>query len=174
MSVIMKKSTKLLIILATVAALAGGATLLFPPSPPVPPDTEFTLLDGKKTTLRELRGRPVLVNFWSITCAPCVEEIPDLIRLYHEWHPQGFELIAVAMPYDPPLQVQEFVKRHGVSYPVAFDVQGKVTHAFGGVSSVPAGFLIAPNGITELNFTGRLDVAKLRRTVARYLEKPAT
>ncbi len=166
----MKKHTKLLVILAAAAVLAWAATHLFPPSPPVPPETEFTLLDGKKMTLQSLRGRPVLVSFWATTCPPCVEELPDLIQLYRDWHPQGFELIAVAMPYDPPIQVQEFVKRHNVPYPVALDVQGIVTSAFGGVPYVPTAFLIAPDGKTELHYTGRLDMAKARRIISRYLK----
>lgn len=168
----MKTSTKLLIILAIVSVLAWAGTQLFPPAPRMPAETEFTLLDGNRTTLKQLRGQPVLINFWSITCPPCVEEIPDLVRLYREWHPQGLKLIAVAMPYDPPLQVQEFVKRQELPYPVALDVQGKVSKAFG-VANVPTTFIIDPNGVTELNYTGRLDIAKTQRTISRYL-KPST
>lgn len=170
----MKKSAKLLVILAAGAVLAGLATLLFPPVSRVPPETEFALLDGNKLTLASLRGRPVLVNFWATTCAPCVEELPDLIRLYREWQPRGLELIAVAMPYDPPIRVQEFVKQHTVPYPIALDVQGKVTSAFGGVPFIPAAFLIGPNGITELNYTGRLDIDKVQRMISRHLKDPSS
>lgn len=170
----MAKSAKLLIILAAGAVLAGLATLLFPPVPRVLPETEFVLLNGNKLTLASLRGRPVLVNFWATTCAPCVEELPDLIRLYQEWRPRGFELIAVAMPYDPPIRVQEFVKQHAVPYPVALDVQGKITSAFGGVPYIPAAFLIGPTGITELNATGRLDIDKVQRMISRHLKEPSS
>jgi thiol-disulfide isomerase/thioredoxin len=170
----MNKSARLLIILAAGAVLAGLAMLLFPPSPRVPPETEFVLLDGNKLTLESLRGRLVLVSFWATTCAPCVEELPELIKLYKEWQPRGFELIAVAMPYDPPLRVQEFVKQHAVPYPVALDVQGKVTSAFGGVPYIPAAFLIGPTGITELKYIGRLDIDKVRRMISRHLKEPGS
>ncbi len=168
----MKKHTKLLVILAVAGALAWAATYLFLPSSSVPPETEFVLLDGRKTPLQTLRGRPVLVSFWATTCRPCIEELPDLIRLYHEWHPRGFELIAVAMPYDPPILVQAFVQKHGVPYPVALDVQGDVTRAFGGVPYVPSAFLIAPDGDIEWRHTGRLDIAKTRRILSKYLKEP--
>jgi hypothetical protein len=79
-------------------------------------------------------------------------------------------MIAVAMPYDPPIRVQEFVLRHSVPYPVALDVQGAVTSAFGGVPYVPTAFIIDPNGKTELIYTGRLDIAKVRRIISRYLK----
>ena len=168
----MKKSTKLLVILTIVSALAWAGTYMFPPAPPIPSETEFVLLDGTKKTLQSLRGRPVLVSFWATTCPPCLEELPDLIQLYKDWHPQGLEMIAVAMPYDPPIRVQEFVQRHNIPYPVALDVQGVVTSAFGGVPFVPAAFIIDPNGKTELNYTGRLDIAKARRIISRYLKAP--
>jgi thiol-disulfide isomerase/thioredoxin len=168
----MKKRIRPLVILISAAVLAWLAAVLILPSMSVPPETEFVLLDGSKTTLKALRGRPVLVSFWSTTCVPCVEELPDLIRLYQEWHGLGFELIAVAMPYDSPSLVQKFTQRYVLPYPVALDIDGKVTSAFGGVPYVPAAFLIAPNGNVELSYTGRLDIAKTQRIIAKYL-KPA-
>ena len=88
--------------------------------------------------------------------------------------PRVARLIAVAMPYDPPIQVRDFVQRHGVPYPVAIDVQGKVTSAFGGVPYVPTAFVITPDGKTELTYTGRLDMAKARRIISRYLKDTGT
>ena len=106
--------------------------------------------------------------------ASCRGELPDFIGLYNDWHALGFELIAVAMPYDPPILVQEFVQRRGLPYSVALDVQGKLTSAFGGVPYVPAAFLIAPNGNIVMNSTGRLDTDKARRIIAKYLKGTAS
>ncbi len=169
----MKRRIRPLVILISAAVLAWLAAVLILPPTSVPRETEFVLLDGSKTTLQALRGRPVLVSFWATTCAPCVEELPDLVQLYREWHGLGFELIAVAMPYDPPTLVQKFVQHHAMPYPVALDVDGKVTNAFGGVSYIPAAFLIAPNGNVELHYTGRLDIAKTRRIIEKYLKQPS-
>lgn len=169
----MKRRLALPVILSVAAVIAVAMALLLPSATP-PSETEFTLLDGRKISLQSLRGRPVLVSFWATTCPPCVEELPDLIRLYQEWHPLGLELVAVAMPYDPPILVQEFVQRRGVPYPVALDIDGKVTRAFGGVPYVPAAFLIAPNGNVVLSYTGRLDIAKARRIISKYLKGAAS
>ena len=169
----MKRRLALPAILAVAAVIAVSVALLLPSSAPLP-ETEFTLLDGRKVTLRSLRGRPVLVSFWATTCQPCIEELPDLIRLYNAWHTLGFELIAVAMPYDPPALVQELAQRRGLPYSVALDVQGKLTTAFGGVPYVPAAFIIAPNGNIVLNSTGRLDGDKARRIIAKYLKGTAS
>jgi len=167
----MKRRIRPLVILISAAVLAWLIAVLILPSTSVPRQTEFVLLDGNKLSLQALHGRPVLVSFWATTCAPCVEELPDLVRLYQEWHGLGFELIAVAMPYDPPTVVQKFVQRHALPYPVALDIDGKVTNAFGGVSYVPTTFLIAPNGNVVLKYTGRLDIAKTRRIIAKYLKQ---
>jgi thiol-disulfide isomerase/thioredoxin len=166
-----KRRLALPVILAVAAVIAVAFAMLLPSS--APPETEFTLLDGRRLTLQSLRGRPVLVSFWATTCPPCVEELPDLIRLYQEWHPLGFELIAVAMPYDPPLRVQDFVRRHDVPYPVALDIDGRLSSAFGGVPYIPAAFLIAPNGSIELRYTGRLDMVKARRIISKHLKGTA-
>ncbi len=167
----MKRRTAPLALLGAVIVLAAVLVWLLPSSTPSR-ETEFVLLDGHKISLASLRGRPVLVSFWATTCVPCVQELPDLIRLYQKWQPRGFELIAVAMPYDPPSLVQQFVQQRGVPYPVALDLDGKVTTAFGGVPYVPAAFLLAPSGRIELQYTGRLDTAKAERVLAKYLGEP--
>ena len=169
----MNNQIRPLVILIAAAALAWVGILLFFPLSSAP-DTEFVLLDGRKISMQSLRGRPVMISFWATTCPPCVEEIPDFMRLYNAWHPLGFELIAVAMPYDPPTRVQEFVQRHQLPYPVALDIDGRITSAFGGVPYVPAAFLIAPNGTIEMNTTGRLDIDKAQRIIAKYLKGTAS
>jgi len=169
----MQKSTKLLLILAMGTLLALAGTYLFPPTHNIASETEFILLDGNRVKLKSWRGHPVLVSFWATSCPPCVEELPDLIRFYQEWHPKGLEMVAVAMPYDPPTRVQEFVKQHSVPYPVALDVQGMVTSAFGGVPNIPTAFVLAPDGKTELRYVGRLDIPKAQRIIARFLNEPA-
>lgn len=154
------------------AALAGLAVMLWPESARrAIAEVEFPLLDGRRIALTELRGRPVLVAFWATSCKPCIEELPDLIRLYNELHPKGFELVAVAMPYDRPLDVQTFVRGKNVPYPVALDVEGKVVRAFDGVPYVPMAFLVSPEGKIVYQQTGRLDIAKARRIIEAGLQK---
>jgi thiol-disulfide isomerase/thioredoxin len=156
-------------------ALLVAAVMLWLPSqsPARAPEVTFTLLDGGTRALVALRGRPVLVSFWATTCPPCVEELPDLIRLYEEWKPRGLELIAVAMPYDPPLYVERFVRERVVPYPVALDVQGTVTRAFG-VAYVPMAFLVGPDGSLAYQQAGKLDIARLRRMIEAHLPPPPT
>lgn len=154
------------------AALGGLVIMLWPESARrAIAEVEFPLLDGRRITLTELRGRPVLVAFWATSCKPCVEELPDLIKLYKELHPKGFELVAVAMPYDRPLDVQNFVREKKVPYPVALDVEGNAVRAFDGVPYVPMAFVVSPEGKIVYQQTGRLDIAKARRIIEAGLPK---
>lgn len=159
-----------LVVLGLIIALATLAAWLLPDQKPSPPaDLPFTLLDGRTLTLRELRGRPVLVAFWATSCPPCVEEVPDLIALYGELRPRGLELIAVAMPYDPPLQVQRFVRQYDLPYPVALDVTGKVVQGFDGVDFVPTAFLLDPAGDVVYRQVGKLDIDRARIALEPFL-----
>jgi thiol-disulfide isomerase/thioredoxin len=95
------------------------------------PDAIFTTLTGNKIDLKQLQGNPVIVTFWATNCATCIQEIPHLIKLYQQFHPQGLEIIAVAMYYDPPNHVLSMSKAKQIPYPVALDLTANHAKAFG-------------------------------------------
>lgn len=156
-----------------IAAVAAVAAFLLPARNRHVPEASFSLLDGRTITLQELRSRPVLVSFWATSCAPCVEEVPDLARLYRELKPRGLEMIAVAMSYDPPLHVQTFARERGLPYPIALDTTGAAIRAFGDVHAIPAAYLLDPQGAIALKQLGKLDVSRVRKLVAPFLKAPA-
>lgn len=158
---------RLLWILLLGAALAGPLAWWLSPAR-LAPEVAFTPLSRGPKTLAELRGRPVLVSFWATTCPPCVEELPDLLQLYRELKPRGLELVAVAMPYDPPLYVERFTRQHALPWPVALDVDGAVARAFG-VAYAPTAFLIGPGGEIVFQQTGKLDTIQARRIIEGLL-----
>lgn len=61
----------------------------------VVPDFEFTDFTGAKHHLSDLKGRFVLLDFWATWCAPCMEDLPTLKKTYAEFHPKGFEILAL-------------------------------------------------------------------------------
>jgi peroxiredoxin len=135
------------------------------------PPARFTLLDGSTQALDQLRGRPVLVAFWSLSCPPCLEEVPDLARLYLETQPKNLALIAVAAPYDPPVRVRAFVETNAIPYAVALDSDALVARAFDGVPYLPAAFLIDPEGRIVLRHTGRLDMTQVQRIIQGFTRR---
>jgi thiol-disulfide isomerase/thioredoxin len=118
------------------------------------PDVELLMLGGEKVTPVAYEGRPLVVTFWSITCPPCLGEIPHLEALTERYGPDGLEVIAVTMPYDPPADVARFAREQGLPYRVALDLDGAAGHAFGGVPGTPTTFLVAPDGSVDRRVVG--------------------
>ncbi|WP_126456656.1 peroxiredoxin family protein [Sulfuriflexus mobilis] len=133
------------------------------------PDIHLTTLDGDKLALNDLRGRPVLITFWATTCPGCIKEMPHLVELHNDYSQQGFKLIGISMPYDPPNQVYELVKRRGLPYTIALDINGEATRAFGDIRLTPTTFLIAPDGRIVQHTIGDLDMAALRARIEAML-----
>ncbi len=59
------------------------------------PDFKFTTLKGNESNLSSLKGKVVLINFWASWCAPCIEEIPSMIKLAEKYGDQ-IEIIAIS------------------------------------------------------------------------------
>jgi peroxiredoxin len=155
-----------LLLVMAVAVVAGW--FLRPTALPAP---EVTLLhlDGQRVTLSELRGKPVILNFWASDCEICLTEQPDWVALHEELAPLGLQLVGVAMPYDPPNRVVEWVEQQQLPYPVALDLDGEVAHAFGPVRVTPTTVLIDGNGNIRWTRLGVLDMAALRDELRQLL-----
>lgn len=136
------------------------------------PDVEFTLLDGSRLKLAELRGKPVVVNFWSTDCVICQHELPYLVAMYEQLHPQGMQFIGPAMPYDRPDHVIEHVKGLSIPYPIALDIDGRVLNGFGDVPGTPTTYLIDTDGQIVVRQVGPVDIDALKAGVIAMLKPP--
>ena len=135
------------------------------------PAVSFTTLAGKPVTSGELHGKVVLVNFWSTSCAVCARELPELIATYRTYAPRGFEVIAVAMPYDRPDWVVDYARRRELPFTVALDYDGTINRAFGGVEATPTAFLIDKRGRIVRRTVGQPDFTELRTRIRRELDR---
>jgi peroxiredoxin len=90
----------------------------------------FTLTDitGKAWTLKDLRGKVVLVNFWATWCPPCRKEMPDLEALYKRFKDQG--LVILSISDEDVNKVRPFVAQMNVTYPVLLDPGRKINELF--------------------------------------------
>jgi peroxiredoxin len=162
------KLAKPLLIAVAVLAMAGALVYALMEKPAAPAAT-FTTLEGTSISLNDLRGKVVLVNFWATSCPGCVKEMPDLIETYNQYKGRGFEIVAVAMSYDPPNYVANFAKTRQLPFPVALDVNGAHAHAFGDVQLTPTSFIIDKNGRILEQKLGDLDFAKLKALLDKEL-----
>lgn len=122
----------------------------------------FTLadLEGEPVSLASFRGKFVLVNFWASWCGPCREETPDLQSLYEHNSNVGLVILGVNQQ-EQPNTVRGFAQEFGVSYPVLLDRSGEVSGAYGVGRGMPITFFVAPDGVIEDVFFGRLSEERL-------------
>lgn len=137
----------------------------------LPDDVRFTVVDGRTLDAKALRGRPLLIVFWASTCAPCVAEMPDLADLYKELHPKGLELIALAMPYDPPNRVLAAREVLELPFPVAIDVNATLVRRLGVPPQTPQFLLVDGAGKVVAVHDGVWPIDKLRAALAPLLGK---
>ncbi|HSW25815.1 MAG TPA: TlpA disulfide reductase family protein [Burkholderiaceae bacterium] len=77
----------------------------------------FERPEGGSLVMADLRGKPMIINFWATWCVPCVRELPALQRFAREHAASGWKVIALAV--DQPVPVLEFIARFRLDIPVA-------------------------------------------------------
>ena len=164
------------IVVAAPLALASGAGVALMMltgcgRPEQAPAVAYTLLDGRKSDLAALRGHVVLVNFWATDCAPCVEEMPELVATWRKFSPQGFDTLAVAMSYDPPVLVSNFAKARALPFGVVIDNTGEIAGRFGDVRFTPTSLLINKRGEIVKRWLGKADIATLQALIANLVKE---
>ena len=134
------------------------------------PDVTFTTLTGKTIHMTTLKGKVVLVNFWSTDCLACVREMPDLVKTYNRYKDKGLEVIAVAMYYDPPAQVLNYATQKALPFVVMHDGFGEMEKKFHGVGVTPTTFIFDKSGKRLFYQVGELDFINLNQLLDKALK----
>ena len=142
-----------------------GYLWLAPSGHPLAPQAHFKDLQGNQFSLQQLKGKPVIINFWATTCPGCVLEIPALVELSHKYSAQNLVIIGVAMDYDPESQVKEMVRQKKMSYPVVLDSDGKIAQSFGQVTLTPTTFFISKEGKIFKHKLGEMSHTELETVI---------
>ena len=163
------------------ALLAGAAWIVVsaeraaPPIERGAPAPEFALarLGGGESSLRALRGKVVLVNFWATWCAPCEQEMPAMQRLYAQLAPRGFELVAISVD-DDSQAVLRFQKRFGLTFPIALDADKEAAGRYQSFR-YPESFLVDREGVLVERYIGERDwdAPEYVARIERLLTAPA-
>jgi len=130
-----------------------------------PLEIAFTAVDGRKVDLKDLRGKVVLVDFWATWCGPCIAELPNVKKVYADYHDKGFEIVGIALenaklvPDDTPEQaaakhekakqvLSEFTALNDMPWPQYYDGKfwkNDISTRYD-IASIPAMFLIDQEG----------------------------
>jgi thiol-disulfide isomerase/thioredoxin len=157
------------------AVSAGmGALAWWQTRPVAAPAVDYVRMDGSAARLADLRGQVVLVNFWATTCVICRQEMPELAALHRRHAPRGFQTLAVAMQYDPPAAVVNYLSERPLPFEVALDNTGAIARAFGGVVGTPTSLLIDRAGRVVWRHVGAPDFVALDRQVQDLLAQSAS
>ncbi len=142
----------------------------------VQPDAYINTIDGQPITLASLRGKVVLVDFWTYSCINCLRTLPYLNAWYQKYKDQGFVIIGVHTPefaFEHVLtNVQEAVARLGVQYPVVLDNEYKTWNVFGN-QYWPNEYLVDIDGYVVHNHAGEGEYDVTEEAITQALAERA-
>ncbi len=148
-----------------------------------PLELAFTAVDGRAVDLKNLRGKVVLVDFWATWCGPCIAELPNIKKVYADYHAKGFEIVGIALengnrqPADSADQtagkmvkaakvLTDFTEKEHMPWPQYFDgkywkndISTKFT-----IDAIPAMFLLDQEGkVVSTNARGLMLESEVKR-----------
>jgi thiol-disulfide isomerase/thioredoxin len=128
-----------------------------------PFDLEFTdVISGAEISMKGLKGKVVVIDFWATWCGPCVAEMPTLKKLYAEYKDKGVEFIGVSLDEKEGglEKLKAFVTKEGISWPQYFQGDGfesKFSTSWG-INAIPAVFVVDQEGkLVSIEARGQLE-----------------
>ncbi len=136
----------LVAVVGLIGLLAYG--LAFRNAPPLAggmaPDFTLTTFDGQTYKLSELKGRPVVVNFWASWCVPCRDEAPALQRAWVKYKDQGLLILGVDYVDTDP-EAKTFIAEFQQTYPNGADMGTRISQAYR-ITGVPETYFVGKDG----------------------------
>jgi len=128
------------------------------------PDFQLTGLDGRQVRLSDLRGTPVVLNFWASWCTPCRAEFPLLHAAARDAH--GRYAVVGVNTDDIKGDAKAFAKEERATWPNGVDTDGSVKKLYG-VRGLPQTVFIDADGKITGRVALQLDAAQLERGIAK-------
>jgi peroxiredoxin len=104
-------------------------------------------LDGNPISLKDYRGKIVLLDFWAVWCGPCVGEMPNVKKVYEEYHDRDFDIIGISLDTSEE-KLRSFIRDREIPWRQIFSGKGwnsPVSRMYG-IRAIPAPWLIDRDG----------------------------
>jgi peroxiredoxin len=122
-----------------------------------------TVDGGKKISLEDFKGKPVVINFWATWCGPCKEELPLFEKMWNKFKDKDVVFLGVDV-MDDRTNASEFIKNSGITYTNLYDQPGEVSSKYK-VVALPATFFIDKEGKVAIKITDRLSGKREKRNL---------
>lgn len=167
----------LALLLFVFAAWVGAGCNSRSPGPIGKPSPELMLhdLEGNRFYLSNQKGRVVVLNFWSIHCVPCMQEMPHLERLWRTHRARGLTVVGVCTDGSDGDYVERLVAGLEITYPIVLDTRNTVARRYG-VQALPTSFVIDRGGIIRDRIEGYVkgDERSYARKIGALLRQGGT
>lgn len=122
--------------------------------------------------LLELRGHPVIINFWATWCEPCMVEMPELQAVYEANRQNGLKVLAINLGESEAV-VRDWVNSLGLTFEIVLDPEQNIASLYR-LRGQPSTYVVSPEGIISHIFFGPTTAESLQSAVMSYVttEKP--
>ncbi len=137
-------------------------------SPNPAPNFSLVSLDGKKYSLKDFKGKVLLLDFWATWCGPCKMEVPHLKDLHARYNGKGLRIVGVALDQQGEKAVRPFVEKHEIPF-LSLLGTNEVVQAYGNIRAIPTTFLIDKKGNIQKVYRGYTEKAVFEEDIKKLL-----
>jgi cytochrome c biogenesis protein CcmG/thiol:disulfide interchange protein DsbE len=131
------------------------------------PDFTLTTFKGATISLADLRGKPVVINFWASWCPPCRVEAPLIERTWRAYKNRGFMFLGVNIQ-DRKEDALNYIREFNITYPNGPDPAGEIAINYG-VSGLPVTFFVSKKGKVVRRWVGAVESSVLNSSIEEIM-----